>query len=251
MIISTVLLLYFPTIIESSKTYTRYRQLERPDYEVESVNDFWMMIPLCAALRLSKITIAYISKSFFLRKLSPKYSDGDLTQKVDKCLKGVFKVVYFSVVFYIGLFEVLNKTNFGPRLTLGDGDHRLALGNFPYTPMPTMLKFYYMLSMSYYVEDGIGHLFQTPKFDFWEMILHHIIAFMLLLDSYINGLWIFAVLILPQMDFEDIWIGLIRCTMDYCHDAVTLVIYSTICISWIWMRFLVFGYVIFYSFSFT
>ncbi|CAI2375127.1 unnamed protein product [Moneuplotes crassus] len=251
MIISTVLLLYFPTIIESSKTYTRYRQLERPDYEVESVNDFWVIIPLGIFLRLAKMFVAYITKDFFMKKLYHKYKKGDLTQKVDKCIRGAFKVVYFSVVFYIGLFEVLNKTHFGPAITFGDGDHRLALGNFPFSPMPSMLKFYYMLSMSYYIEDVIVHLFQTPQFDFWEMILHHIIAFMLLLDSYMNGFWIFGVLILPQMDFEDIWIGLIRCVMDYSSSAVTMSIYSVILLSWIWLRFIAFGYVMLYSFCFT
>lgn len=215
MVITAIMLMYFPVIIETSRTYTRYRRLERPDYDGESVNDFWMIIPCSIALRLLKMGIKYFTEAFFIRKLNKKYTGGDLVQKVDKCLKGVFKVIYFSIVFYIGLFQVLNKTNFGPTITFGDGDHRLALGNYPYTAMPVLLKFYYMLSMSYYVEDGIGHIFNTPKFDFWEMVLHHIIAFMLLLDSYMNGFWIFAVLILPQMDFEDIWIGLIRCTMDY------------------------------------
>lgn len=210
MIATGVMLVYFPYIIENSRMYTRYRKLERPDYDGESINDFWMLIPLSIALRILKMAIKYTCEGFFIRKLKHKYSGSDLTQKVDKNLKGVFKVIYFSIVFYIGLFQVLNKTNFGPTITFGDGDHRLALGNYPFTEMPTLLKVYYMLSMSYYVEDGIAHLFHTPKFDFWEMVLHHLIASMLLIDSYMSGFWIFAVLILPQMDFEDIWIGLIR-----------------------------------------
>ncbi len=193
----------------------------------------------------------YFTHDFYVNKLKAKYSGGDLEQKVDKCIKGAFKVVYFSIVFYLGLFQVLNKTNFAPTITFGDGDHRLALGNYPYSEMPTLLKFYYMLSMSYYVEDGIKHIFHTPKFDFWEMILHHIIAFMLLLDSYMNGFWVFGVFILPQMDLGDVWIGLIRSSMDFLPNYLTMSIYAGIMVSWVWLRFVAFGYVMLWSFSFT
>lgn len=34
-----------PECIQSAKTYTRYRELENPSYDRESLEDFWIVIP--------------------------------------------------------------------------------------------------------------------------------------------------------------------------------------------------------------
>lgn len=251
MVITFMLAFYFPFILEVSKDYTRYRKLERPDYSYESINDFWMVIPICLALRVLKMIVDNYSKDYFTRNLKYKYSGNDLEQKVEKCLRGIFKVIFFSTTFSLGLFQVLMNTNFCPSFMGGSGNHLLTIGNYPYTPMPNGLKFYYMLSISYYIQDGIEHIFMTPKFDFWEMILHHVITSLLLFSSYMNGLWIIGAHILPMMDFEDIWIGLIRAFMDCGNRIVIIVTYAMIMTSWIYLRFFVSTYVILISFSFT
>ena len=249
MVLTSMLVFYFPIVIESSQSYTRYRKLERPDYNYESINDFWMLIPIWIALRVLRKTIQSYTQDYFISKLQMKYSGDDLEQKIEKCNKGIFKVIYFSLTFYIGFFHVLEKTSFSPQIMWGSGDHLLTFGNYPYTPMPAMVKFYYMLWISYYLEDGAVHIFQTPKYDFWEMVLHHVITAFLLFTSYMNGLWIVGAHVLPVMDFEDIWVGLIRTFMDFWSSFKTVMIYLVILTSWVYFRFIVFTYVILISFS--
>jgi hypothetical protein len=139
---------------------------------------------------------------------------------------------------YIGLFHVLRVTNFCPPLMLGDGDSMLMFGNWPYTVKPPMMKYYYMLSLSYYTEDLVNHLILPPNFDYWEMVLHHVITGMLIVGSYINGFWNIGVFVLVQMDVEDIFIGLVRIYPDFASIFTTSIIYLCIMASWIWLRFI-------------
>lgn len=166
-----------------------------------------------------------------------------------KCSRGVFKVIYFTFTFVFGLFFVLRKTNFAASVMFGDGELLYTFGAWPYTPMPTGMKFYYLLSFSYYVEDGIVHLFMPPNFDYWEMVLHHTITAMLIFASYMNGFWVIGIFVLIQMDMADVWIGAIRAVMDYCPNALTAILYLGIMVSWVYFRFYAYVYTVLMTFS--
>lgn len=168
------------------------------------------------------------TRGFFHSKLMHKYSGQDLENKIMKCTRGGFKVIYFGFIFTLGMTQVLWKSHFAPPMLGGDGDLGLLFGEWPYVPQPSMLKFYYIVSLSYYVEDGIMMCFQTPNFDFWEMILHHTIACMLIFFSYVCGFWNYGILILVQMDISDVFIGAIRIFMDFVPTWVTVAIYTGI-----------------------
>ena len=197
---------------------------------------------MAVILGLLKALINYSTYGFFMRKLEGKYSKEELEMKIQKCSKGVFKVLYFSFTFSFGLFWVLKNTSFAPSILFGEGELLYLMGNWPYTPMPDGLKFYYLLSFSYYVEDGLVHLFMPPNFDYWEMVLHHVITAMLIFDSYMNGFWNLGIFVLITMDFEDIPIGMIRVVMDYSHKAITGFLLLTILVSWVYFRFITFSY---------
>ena len=132
---------------------------------------------------------------------------------------------------------------------LGTGDNALLIGNWPYTQMPPYMKFHYMLSLSYYVEDGLMLCFQMPNFDFWEMIMHHVVTGLLIFSSYMSGFWIFGILILVQMDIADIFVGLVRTFMDFCKIQYAVMIYLGIMTSWFYMRFVCYIKLIVYDFT--
>ena len=240
--ITLILLGYVPSLIKGANKTLRYRKLERPDYNHESLEDFWIVIPMSIVLRSLKEIINYSTYNFFKGKLGNKYSPEELEKKIKKCSRGLFKVLYFSFTFIFGLFYVLNTTHFSPPTMFGSGELKTCFGDWPFTPMPDTLKFYYLLSFSYYVEDGIVHLFLPPNYDYWEMVLHHVITAMLIFSSYMNGFWNIGIFVLVQMDFEDIPIGMIRVVMDYASIPTIAVLYLTIMISWIYFRFFAFFY---------
>lgn len=223
--------------------------MEKPEYTHETFEDFWIVIPCSIVLRGLKIFLNTYTYSFFESKLKHKYSGEELDRKVKKCTRGIFKVIYFSFTFYFGIFHVLRETHFAPKMLLGNGELLLTLGEWPFNPMPAFLKFYYLLSFSYYVEDGIVHLFMPPNYDYWEMVLHHTITAMLIFSSYMSGFWCFGIFVLVQMDFEDIFIGMIRIIMDFSGVPILVVMYFALMGGWVWFRFYTYVYCVLWTFS--
>lgn len=144
---------------------------------------------------------------------------------------------------------VLKKTSFCPPLMLGDGELMTVFGDWPYVHMPEYAKFYYMFSLSYYLEDLVMHIFNTPNSDYFEMILHHIVAAMLIFSSYFNGFWNIGIFVLMQMDISDIFVGLVRILIDFAAHWVLFVVYFFIMTSWMHFRFLAFTYCVLWKFG--
>lgn len=144
---------------------------------------------------------------------------------------------------------VLLDTHYCPPIMFGDGEIMYIMSDWPYNNIPKYLKFYYMLSLSYYCEDMIEHIFKSPNFDYFEMILHHIITMMLIFCSYFNSFWNFGIFVLMQMDLADIFIGLIRVFMDFINKYITFLIYIGILWGFIHFRILAYVYCILFKFS--
>lgn len=160
--------------------------------------------------------------------------------KVTKCCRGLFKVLYFSMTFIGGWQYVLKDTNFTPPVMLGNGNEELVVGDYPFNEMPKHLKLYYIGSVSYYFQDLVVHLITTPNSDYFEMILHHLVAIELIVSSYLFGMWSIGIWVLMQMDLADIWIGLIRLCMDFANKYLVFGIYLLIMHSFIHFRFIAF-----------
>lgn len=208
-----------------------------------------MVIPCSIVLRLLKIFLNTYTSDFFKEKLEHKYSGDELDRKIKKCTKGAFKVIFFGFTFFFGLFKVLRMTNFGPTMMFGGGELLYTFGEWPFTTMPPALKFYYMLSFSYYVEDGIVHMFMPPNYDYWEMILHHVITAMLIFSSYMSGFWCIGIFVLIQMDFEDITVGIIRVVMDFASIPYLVVLYALLMSGWFYFRFICFTRCVLWAFA--
>lgn len=186
----------------------------------------------------------------FKSLLEPKYTGDDLEKKIAKCSKGVFKTIYFTFTFSFGWYKVLHETTFHSPWMFGNGELMKAFSDWPFTIMPPNLKFYYILSASYYMEDMLVLLVKDPNFDFWEMVLHHIITIMLIFASYMNGFWNVGIHVLIQMDISDIFIGLIRAIMDFASIKYVLGSYIGIMVSWIHFRFIAYIKCVVWPFGF-
>lgn len=103
-----------------------------------------MVIPYTYLVWTLKRMIDHGSYTFFKSKLA-KYKGAELEKKIQKCSKGCFKVVFFSVTTFVGYFLVLSDTNFNPPAMFGNGDIRLIFSDFPFTQMPRYVKLHYML----------------------------------------------------------------------------------------------------------
>lgn len=231
------------------KNYTRFRKLERPDYTHECVEDFLMVIPYGIIIRIIKFSIDQYTYPIFKARLT-KYEGDELERKIKKCSRGTFKILYFSFTFLFGWLKVLSHTPFHPPLMLGNGNMMKVFSDWPYTVMPEYMKFYYLVSMSYYAEDLVMHMFTSPNSDFWEMVLHHVVTGLLIFASYMNGFWNIGIFVLMQMDISDVFIGLIRTVMDFTSNTLNFFIYMGIMSSWVWFRFIAYTYCVVWTYAF-
>jgi hypothetical protein len=208
-----------------------------------------MVIPYGLVIRIVKLILEYFSDKVFRQKYSPKYEGDELNRKVKKSGRAMFKIVYFSFMFLLGWTKVLGETPFCPPIMFGDGELMKVFSDWPYTTMPKFLKFYYIMSISYYIEDLIVHIFQTPNSDYFEMILHHIVAAMLIFSSYMNGFWNIGIFVLVQMDISDFFIGIVRLIMDFAGPIANFIVYIFIMSSWFHFRFLAYVKCVLWTFG--
>ena len=248
LILSICLWGYFPVIFNNWVSYTNFRKLERPDYTHVSIDDFYMIIPYSIIIRSLKFANQVLTYDYFKAKLV-KYQGEELERKIKKCSKGVFKIFYFTFTFILGWIWILRETTFCPTMMLGNGELMTVFSDWPFTEMPKFLKFYYILSLSYYLEDLVYHIFQPPNSDYFEMILHHIITAMLIFASYFNGFWNIGIFVLMQMDISDIFIGWIRVILDYEKSTYIFWIYVMIMITFLHFRIIAYTYCVLWTFG--
>jgi len=229
-------------------SYTRFRKLEQPNYTHQSIEDFYMILPYAVAIRIMKYSVDKYTHDYFKGKFL-KYEGDELERKIKKCSKGLFKIIYFTFMFLFGWLMVLRDTSFCPPIMWGDGELMTVFSDWPYTVMPKYLKFYYIASLSYYLEDLIFHLFQSPNSDYFEMILHHVVTAMLIFSSYFNGFWNIGMFVLMQMDVADIFIGLIRLVIDFARSWIVFTIYVGIMYSFIHFRLIAYTYCVLWKFG--
>lgn len=207
-----------------------------------------MALPYCLFIRILKFSIDKFTYPYFSSKLS-KYEGEELKRKCQKCSRGLFKTIYFGFMFIFGWRMVLNDTPFCPPIMLGEGELMQVFSDWPYTTMPKYLKFYYVMSVSYYLEDVCLHIVRPPNSDYFEMILHHIVAMMLIFASYINGFWNIGIFVLMQMDIADVFVGIIRVVIDFAPSIALFLIYLGIMGSWFYFRFIAYVYCVLWKFG--
>ena len=84
LVLTVVLVYFFPKMLKGAESYTTNRALERPDYNQELLDDFWMVIPMCCGIRVAKSLVHFLFSGIFARKYEDKYDGEDLEKKITK-----------------------------------------------------------------------------------------------------------------------------------------------------------------------
>lgn len=230
-----------PIMYKFCNEFQRYRVLERPDFEFGNWSDFAMILFIVPVIALLKYLVKRYTEEYFVTNLKRKYSGEVLSLKTQKCTKNCFKLFYFLFITCFGLY-VYSETTFHSSLMLGSGDIRYLLSDWPYNKMPNLLTLYYMIGLSYHVEDAIHHFYVPAQNDFFEMLLHHYITVVLIACSYMTQHWNFGINVMIQMDNGDIFVGSIKAFMDFGPSYIVLPNYFILVGTWIYFRVFVYTY---------
>lgn len=220
--------------------FYKHRNLERPDYENAAWKDLWMTFIFVPLIAYCKYLFKNAFHNFFYKNLSKKYQGEALELKMHKSSKNAFKVFYFGVISIFGYY-VYTDTNYHSPMMYGSGNLLQIMSDWPYMQVPHYLKVYYMIGVSYHLEDSIHHLFYPAQNDFFEMLLHHYITLLLIVGSYMTNLWNFGISVMIQMDSWDWLGGLIKASMDFAPTWFVLSNYIVMVYYWIYFRIYAFS----------
>jgi len=150
-------------------------------------------------ITLLKYLVRKYTGPVFRSKLEKKYNGEALNLKVYKSTRNFFKIFYYSFITFLG-FYVLSDTEFHSFMMFGKGNFMYLKSDWPYNKVPNLYKMYYMIGMSYHLEDTVSHFFHPIQNDFFEMLLHHYITIMLVMGSHMISTWNFGIIVMIQMD---------------------------------------------------
>ena len=121
----------------------------------------------------------YLLLPFFLSLDLKGGDDAELrTKYAEKGARCTYQAIYFTISTIWG-YAVLKDTNWLPWWMGGpnDGDAENIYKNLPYTPCPTAVLNYSLYTTGYHVGVFFKHIYENRENnDFYEMLLHHIIA---------------------------------------------------------------------------
>lgn len=230
-----------PVMYQVCNTFVKYRALERPDYEVGRWCDFELCLYIVPLISLCKYVVKVCTRDYFYSRLKNMYWGETLDLKMAKCAKSVFKIFYFTFITAFG-FYVFSDTAYQSPLMFGSGDFRLMGSDWPYNIPPRGLKVYYMIGLSYHIEDIIHHLVAPAQNDFFEMLLHHYITILLVGGSYLTSIWNSGINVMVQMDNGDIFVGVLRAFLSIAPTSLIFTAYLGLLASWLYFRVFVFSY---------
>lgn len=244
LVILVPMTLIAPVFYNYWDSFAKERTMERPDYDNASWEDFILLLVFVPLIHIAKYILKLWSHNYFERNLITKYTGEVLELKIAKSVKNFFKVFFFSFTTVLGYY-VLSDTNFHSSLMFGSGDILFLNSDWPYNRKPHYLKLYYMIGLSYHVEDTLVHFFHPAQNDFWEMLLHHYITIMLIVGSYMTAQWNWGIMVMIQMDNGDAIGGMIKAFVDFMPIPFVLTWFIGVVSSWIYFRDFVFAYEIF------
>eukprot|EP01105_Mastigella_eilhardi_P015474 TRINITY_DN3542_c0_g1_i1.p2 TRINITY_DN3542_c0_g1~~TRINITY_DN3542_c0_g1_i1.p2 ORF type:complete len:377 (-),score=120.32 TRINITY_DN3542_c0_g1_i1:8-1138(-) len=192
--------------------------------------------------------------------LLPKWQrDGDLAAsggaapKVERLRTVGFKLVYFTFVTVAGWLLFRRQLWFplllgGPR----DAEPELLYLGYPFcchaeagqanVAVVWAMKLFYMVQLGYHADSLVRHLlWERARRDFWEMLLHHLVACALVLFSYLSNFLRVGILVFLVHDACDVFICALKIIVEVGgHNVAMVVCYVLLMCTWVYCRLFAF-----------
>ena len=91
------------------------------------------------------------------KRVALKYTGKDRHDRAFKMSKYVFKGLYFLFINIFG-YLVLKDLDFTPASLFGSGDSTKTFKKYPYVEYAPILKYYYLISLSYHIDSFVSHV---------------------------------------------------------------------------------------------
>ena len=234
--------LWIPQVLQLVSSVVENRKLDNPSYRWPDYTDFAITLAAIPGVTLGKRVISMAFSDYYERKLPAKYTGKAREIKIDKCVKGVLKVIYFSGIQIYGFLYVLSEQPYHAPSLFGNKSWDFIYKNYPYFEITPHLKFFYMVGLSYHVESWLEQMLTPPKSDFAEMFLHHLLTTSLIVGSYLTNTVNCGVVVMMILDHADIWIGFMRVVIDIAGMFSLVLTMTGVLSTWFYTRIYVFPF---------
>jgi len=138
-------------------------------------------------------------------------TEEDKDERVKKMSKWITHSIYYTISTIMG-FVLFHDTYFFPKFLGGNGDSTTIFHkDFPNIPETSNLVMYYMIQFGIHIYTLIDHvLLRQSDTKFYEYLLHHGMAVLLILFSYLSNALTIGTLVLITHDPCDVFLDLAR-----------------------------------------
>ena len=242
MIFLLPIFLLVPQVLQLVSSVVENRKLDNPSYRWPDYTDFYITLAAIPCVTLAKRVVAMAFSGYYEKNLPAKYTGKARQIKIDKCVKGVLKVLYFSGVQVYGFLYVLSEQPYHAPTLFGTKSWAFIYKNYPYFEITPHMKFFYMVGLSYHVESWLEQMLSPPKSDFAEMFLHHLLTTSLMVGSYLTNTVNCGIVVMMILDHADIWIGFVRVVADVGSMGTIVFTFFGVLTSWFYTRIYVFPF---------
>ena len=154
------------------------------------VGVFCVFVVLCLAVNWGlRLAVVQPVAAVILRGPPAKNcSARRLKMKCDKFSQAFMEMLFYGVFSIVGYILVMSQTWFWPSQNWWDGfADKDGEGRSLHSYMTDALAGYYILYAARYFQGAISVCLEHKRKDFWEMQIHHLVTFLLVVISYAYG----------------------------------------------------------------
>eukprot|EP01016_Furgasonia_blochmanni_P023558 TRINITY_DN2541_c0_g1_i1.p1 TRINITY_DN2541_c0_g1~~TRINITY_DN2541_c0_g1_i1.p1 ORF type:complete len:405 (+),score=115.73 TRINITY_DN2541_c0_g1_i1:248-1462(+) len=217
---------------------TRAWLREHRNFETPPWSNYLLSLASMVVIFGFRFLMRFLLKNKMLELMVDKYEGQGKLKNANRMVKWVCDILYYSVTS-LTLYYLLKDSPILPSYYLGSGDCAYAFKGYPYLPEIPYVDVFFRIQLGNHLFALCDQImFKRKDMKFWEMLLHHILACMLMVGSYSTGNLLCGSLVLIAHDPGDVFLCLLRLYGEIKNKRFSLaVVFLIICIAvWSYSR---------------
>jgi hypothetical protein len=203
--------------------------------------------------QLRKLFFSFIAPLFHPLMINkPHHSTAMTLSRRDRLASNIFGCAFYTFSTLVGWWVLLNK-DWAPwqLVPFAKGDPDNMWSHYWTYRTPLDVRLYYALGLGHSLHAFHLQLFyKERRRDFFEMMVHHVTAVLLIALSYVYGYTRVGTLVLLLHDASDVPISLTRCMGELVSTKATAVFFLWLTVSWLYCRLVCFPFIVIHSTTF-
>lgn len=245
-IVSIILCCCFtPFFYWSFRIYSQARR-DKPDFDwpMADLTQFWITFATAFLIFSTKPLVNYV----FYNICEPHAKDPQDPEthmaRTYKMTEYIWSTAWFVFISWYGYFTLVDS-KWLPWYLGGQGTFDDMFKDTPWNINHPGAIQYCLVEIGYHVGMTFHHAFFEKSNNYYEMMCHHLADSGLLISMLFSNYIGIGCVVVFLHDASDIFVGLIKIFVNSQHEYITMPIFFTLMVFWIWTRNLVFPWLVY------